>query len=72
MEPGFVTDGLFSPFRTTKGEGYGIGAYESREFARQAGGQLDVESHPGNGTLMRMVLPAAIAQEEGPDRGSKA
>lgn len=69
MEPGFVSEQLFSPFRTTKGEGYGIGAFESREFARQAGGRLDVESRPGKGTLMRMVLPAAAAQEEGPDRG---
>jgi putative PEP-CTERM system histidine kinase len=69
MEPGFVTEGLFSPFRTTKGEGYGIGAFESREFARQAGGRLEVESDPGKGTLMRMVLPTAVAQEEGPDRG---
>lgn len=69
MEPGFVTEELFSPFRTTKGEGYGIGAFESREFARQAGGRLEVESELGKGTLMRMVLPAAAAQEEGPDRG---
>lgn len=71
MTSEFITDGLFSPFRTTKGEGYGIGAYESREFAREAGGRLEVESHPGKGTLMRMVLPVAAAQE-GASRGVQA
>ena len=59
MDPAFVRDQLFSPFRTTKGEGYGIGAFESREFAVQAGGRLEVESDPGCGTVMRLVLPAA-------------
>jgi putative PEP-CTERM system histidine kinase len=62
MDPGFIRDHLFSPFRTTKGEGYGIGAFESREFARQAGGRLEVESSPGKGTLMRLVLPATPPQ----------
>jgi signal transduction histidine kinase len=60
MDPAFIRDELFSPFRTTKGEGYGIGAFESREFARQAGGRLEVESAPGQGTAMRLVLPAAV------------
>ena len=58
----FIRDHLFSPFRTTKGEGYGIGAFESREFARQAGGRLEVESSPGKGTVMRLVLPATPPQ----------
>jgi signal transduction histidine kinase len=58
MDPGFIRDDLFSPFRTTKGEGYGIGAFESREFARHAGGRLEVESSVGKGTVMRLVLPA--------------
>lgn len=60
MDPAFIRNELFSPFRTTKGEGYGIGAFESREFARQAGGRLEVESAPGQGTVMRLVLPAAV------------
>jgi putative PEP-CTERM system histidine kinase len=62
MDPAFIRDHLFSPFRTTKGEGYGIGAFESREFARQAGGRLEVESSPGKGTVMRLVLPATPPQ----------
>lgn len=62
MDAAFVRDHLFSPFRTTKGEGYGIGAFEAREFARQAGGRLEVDSAPGRGTTMRLFLPAAIRE----------
>lgn len=57
MEPDFVREKLFKPFKTTKGEGYGIGVYESNEFARAAGGRLDVLSQPGRGTIMKMSLP---------------
>lgn len=57
MDPAFVRTELFRPFRSTKGAGFGIGAYESREFARRAGGSLDVESTPGRGTTMRLSLP---------------
>ena len=59
MEPEFIREKLFKPFKTTKGEGYGIGVYESNEFARAAGGRLDVFSQPGRGTIMKMSLPLA-------------
>ncbi len=61
MDPAFVHNELFRPFRSTKGGGYGIGAFESRQFARRAGGRLDVRTAPGQGTVMRLVLPAADA-----------
>lgn len=57
MDPEFVREKLFKPFKTTKGEGYGIGVYETNEFARAAGGRLDVFSQPGRGTIMKMSLP---------------
>ncbi len=59
MDDEFVRDQLFRPFATTKGVGYGIGAYESREFAVSLGGGLDVSSLLGQGTVMRMRLPTA-------------
>jgi putative PEP-CTERM system histidine kinase len=59
MDPEFVRNELFRPFRSTKGAGYGIGAFEAREFARRAGGRLEVNTELGRGTLMRLVLPAA-------------
>ncbi|HXP73582.1 MAG TPA: XrtA/PEP-CTERM system histidine kinase PrsK, partial [Stellaceae bacterium] len=58
MEPEFVREQLFRPFATTKSQGFGIGVYESRDFAQALGGGLDVSSEPGKGTIMRMRLPA--------------
>lgn len=57
MDPDFIRDQLFRPFKSTKGGGYGIGVYETNEFARAAGGRLDVYSQPGRGTVMKMSLP---------------
>ena len=34
MEPEFVREKLMKPFKTTKGEGYGIGVYETRTSLR--------------------------------------
>lgn len=61
MAPEFVRDQLFQPFQTTKGSGYGIGAYQCRELIRELGGRLTVHSVPGEGTTMSVVLPLAAA-----------
>ena len=61
MAPEFVRDELFRPFATTKGGGHGIGAYQARELMRQAGGDLLVISRLGEGTTMRLLLPAVPA-----------
>jgi putative PEP-CTERM system histidine kinase len=60
MEAEFIRNELFKPFRSTKSKGYGIGAYESREFVRELGGNLDVVSAPGKGTTVRIRLPAVV------------
>jgi putative PEP-CTERM system histidine kinase len=57
MQADFIANQLFQPFRSTKTEGYGIGAYQTRELIRAAHGDLLVLSEPGNGTTMRIVLP---------------
>ena len=59
MTPDFVRDELFRPFRTSKREGSGIGAFQARELLREAGGDLIVLSRPGEGTTMRLLLPLA-------------
>jgi signal transduction histidine kinase len=56
---------MFKPFKSTKTGGYGIGAYESREFVRELGGNLDVMSAPGKGTTVRIRLPAIAARAQG-------
>jgi putative PEP-CTERM system histidine kinase len=66
MTPEFVAAELFRPFRSTKG-GHGIGAYQVRETARAAGGDLVVISEPGVGTTMRLVLPRRDPRVENED-----
>jgi putative PEP-CTERM system histidine kinase len=65
MDPAFVAERLFRPFDTTKGtKGMGIGAFQVREFVHAAGGEVDVVSAPGAGTLFRIILPVLDPQPE--------
>ncbi|MCP4043872.1 MAG: PEP-CTERM system histidine kinase PrsK, partial [Gammaproteobacteria bacterium] len=65
MDAAFIRNRLFKPFDTTKGNaGMGIGVYESREFVRTHGGEIYVESVPGEGTTFRLNLPVAQAFNE--------
>lgn len=59
MSAAFVRDELFKPFRSSKEEGFGIGAFEAREIARAHGGRIDVTSRPGEGSRFTIVLPLA-------------
>jgi len=54
---------VFEPFMTTKevGAGAGLGLSQVHGFVHQSGGAVDIESEPGNGTVVRMYLPAAEA-----------
>jgi putative PEP-CTERM system histidine kinase len=62
MDADFIRNRLFRPFNTTKGKrGLGIGTYEAREFVRQCGGSVEVESAPGRGTRFIINLPLAPA-----------
>ena len=49
------------PFYTTKGigKGSGMGLPQAYGFARQSGGTLRLESHPGAGTTVTLYLPRA-------------
>ena len=58
MSPDFIRERLFRPFESTKGSGgMGIGAYQAREFARNYGGHLEVESTLSAGTNVTLSLP---------------
>ncbi len=58
MDDDFIQNRLFKPFDTTKGNaGMGIGMYESREFIRQLGGEINVQSNPGKGTIIALQIP---------------
>ncbi len=60
MSTEFIRDVLFRPLGTAgKTKGSGIGAWQARELAREAGGDLEACSVPGRGTTMRLSLPLA-------------
>ncbi len=67
MDEAFIEKELFRPFRSTKTSGFGLGAYQCREYLRELGGDLEIISSPGSGTTVRVILPAADLQPAKPD-----
>jgi len=59
MSEEFVKDSLFKPFESTKVTGMGIGTYESREYIRELGGEMEVRTAPGRGSTFVIALPVA-------------
>ncbi|MGB3622487.1 MAG: ATP-binding protein, partial [Ketobacter sp.] len=58
MDSEFVKNRLFRPFDTTKsGKGMGIGVYQTREFIRNLGGDVQVKSEPQIGTTFTICIP---------------
>jgi histidine kinase/DNA gyrase B/HSP90-like ATPase len=60
MEPE-VRERAVDPFFTTKsiGQGSGLGLAMARGFAEQSAGDLQIESAPGRGTIVRLWFPVA-------------
>ncbi len=50
-------DRIFKPFYTTKTEGTGLGLALARKAVLSHGGRIDVESRPGEGTTITIVVP---------------
>ncbi|MYM67252.1 PEP-CTERM system histidine kinase PrsK [Pseudoduganella sp. FT55W] len=65
MSEQFIRERLFQPFVSTKTAGMGIGVFESREYLREIGGQLEVTSAPSIGTTFRVTLPLIEESEHG-------
>ena len=60
----------FDPFFTTKptGSGTGLGLATVSGIAKRAGGYVDIDSKPGQGTAVTLYLPAAVDEAEVPGR----
>jgi putative PEP-CTERM system histidine kinase len=58
MSEDFVRRSLFSPFRTTKKGGWGIGLYQTKGLIEAHGGTIEVTSKEGAGSTFRVTLPA--------------
>jgi signal transduction histidine kinase len=54
-----VLDEIFKPFFTTRQKGTGLGLALSKKIVDEHGGELSVESEPGQGATFRVTLPAA-------------
>jgi signal transduction histidine kinase len=67
MSEEFIRDGLFRPFESTKASGMGIGTYESREYIRELGGKMEVQSTPGKGSSFLIALPVSHRTRAGDD-----
>jgi two-component system OmpR family sensor kinase/two-component system sensor histidine kinase BaeS len=49
--------------RTRDGAGSGLGLAIARQLVRAHGGDIDVESQPGQGTVFTLSLPLSVSQE---------
>jgi PAS domain S-box-containing protein len=69
-----VMEKIFDPFFTTKpiGQGTGLGLSMVYGFARQSGGQVRVHSRPGQGTSVRLYLPASVMPAQGSEQAPAA
>lgn len=61
--PPELMERLFEPFYSTKLEkgGSGLGLYISQFIINEHGGDLELISEPGKGTLARITLPVEAA-----------
>jgi signal transduction histidine kinase len=63
MSADFIRKGLFKPFVSTKGGGFGIGAAEAKALVTGMGGSLRVTSTEGHGSVFTIELPLSDVRD---------
>jgi signal transduction histidine kinase len=57
---------IFEPYFTTKPSGLGLGLILTKKIVDAHDGEILVDSEPGRGTRIQVVLPAEASREERP------
>lgn len=55
-------DKIFEPYFTTKPSGLGLGLILTRKIVEAHGGEIVVDSQPGKGTRIHVLLPGGVAE----------
>lgn len=63
---------VMQPFYTTKKRGTGLGLMIVQRIVREHGGELEIESHRGQGTVVRVKLPWKTRQIKLLDNGTSS
>jgi len=58
-----MIDNVFSPFRSSKESGMGLGLSISRSIANAHGGELRFENNPSGGACFYFTLPTALSRD---------
>jgi len=62
--PESVRRQAFEPFYSTREDGTGLGLALAQRLVAAAGGRIELESHPGKGTAVRILLPCVARPPE--------
>lgn len=61
FDPDYLRDRLFRPFHSTKKDGLGVGLVLCKSLVEAHGGRITIESAPGAGATVAVLLPALPA-----------